>query len=172
MAYIKYKNSDTLLPVVVRVTDNHVIRITTDAEPNLSGFRLYLRDNTDYPLDNGEYEGYTTLYRRGDGWYELSDDGSVYTEVAPVQPAEPTDEELTDEERAALEQQNQIAAISAQINAIKEQIRATDYQIIKAYEYSLVGKETEYDIAALHTERQAQRDQINELEEQLAELLV
>lgn len=162
MAYIKYKNTDTLLPVVVRATDNHVIRIMTDAEPNLSGFRLYLRDNTDYPLDNGEYKGYTTMYRRGDGWYELSDDGSVYTEVAPVQPAE-----LTDEERAALERQNQIAAINAQIDALKEQIRSTDYQIIKSYEYSLVGKETEYDIAALHTERQAQRDQINALQEQL-----
>lgn len=166
MAYIKYTNSDTLFPVVVRATDNHVIRITTDEEPNLSGFRLYLRDNTDYPLDNGEYEGYTTLYRRGEGWYELSDDGSVYTEVAPVQP-----EELTDEGRAALERQNQIAAISTQIDALKEQIRATDYQIIKAYEYSLVGKETEYDIAALHTERQAQRDQINALQVQLAEML-
>jgi len=166
MAYIKYKDTDTLLPVVVRPTDNHVIRITTDEEPNLSGFRLYLRENTDYPLDNGEYEGCTTLYRRGDGWYELSDDGSVYTEVAPVQPPE-----LTDEERAALEQQNQITAISTQINAIKEQIRATDYQIIKAYEYSLVGKDTEYDIAALHAERQAQRDQINALQVQLAELL-
>ena len=79
--------------------------------------------------------------------------------------------ELTDEERAALEQQNQITAISTQINAIKEQIRATDYQIIKAYEYSLVGKDTEYDIAALHAERQAQRDQINALQVQLAELL-
>ena len=137
MAYIKYKNTDTLLPVVVRATDNHVIRITTDEEPNLSGFRLYLRDNTDYPLDNGEYEGYTTLYRRGEGWYELSDDGSVYTEVAPVQPPE-----LTDEERAALERQNQIAAINAQINAIKEQMRESGDQIIDAYEYSLVGKKT------------------------------
>lgn len=162
MAYIKYNDSEALIPAIVRATDNHVIRITTDDKPNLSGFRLYLRDNTDYPLDNGEYEGYTTLYRRGDGWYELSDDGSVYTEVAPVQPAD-----MTDEERAALERKKQITDINAQINAIKEQIRATDYQIIKAYEYSLVGKETEYDIAALHAERQAQRDQINALQEQL-----
>ena len=167
MAFIKYTDSDALLPVVVRSTDNHVIRIATDEEPNLSGFRLYLRNNTNYPLDNGEYEGYTTLYRRGDGWYELSDDGSVYTEFAPLQPAE-----LTDEERAALERQDLIVAINAQIDALKEQIRATDYQIIKAYEYSLVGKETEYDIAALHTERQAQRDQINAWQEQLAELFV
>ena len=79
-----------------------------------------------------------------------------------MQPAE-----MTDEERAALERQKQITAINAQINAIKEQIRSTDYQIIKSYEYSLVGKETEYDIVALHTERQAQRDQINALQEQL-----
>ena len=163
MAYIKYNGSDALIPSVVRPTDNHVIRIETDAEPDLSGFRLYLGDNTDHPLDNGEYEGYTTLYRQGDGWYELSDDGSVYTEVASVQP-----EELTDEERAALERQNQTAAITAQIDALKEQIRATDYQIIKAYEYSLVGKETEYDIAALHAGRQALRDQINILQGQLA----
>lgn len=162
MAYIKYNDSEALIPAIVRATDNHVICITTDEDPNLSGFRLYLRDNTDYPLDNGEYEGYTTLYRQGDGWYELSDDGSVYTEVAPVQPPE-----LTDDERAALERQKQITAINAQINAIKEQIRATDYQIIKSYEYSLVGKETEYDIAALHAERQALRDQINALQDQL-----
>ena len=164
MAYVKYNDSDVLSPAIVRPTDNHVIRIETDAEPNLSGFRLYLRDNTDYPLDNGEYEGYTTLYRQGEGWHELSDDGSVYTEVAPVQP-----EELTAEELEALEQQNRIAAVNSQISTLKEQIRATDYQIIKAYEYSLVGKETEYDIATLHAERQALRDQINELEAQLAE---
>ena len=166
MAFIKYKDSDALLEVVVQSTDNHVIRITTDKEPNLSGFRLYLRDNTDYPLDNGEYEGYTTLYRQGDGWYELSDDGSVYTEVAPVQPPE-----LTDDERAALERRNQIAAISAQINAIKEQMRESNDQIIEAYEYSLMGKKTEYDIAALHEEREAQRNKREALEAQLAELL-
>lgn len=163
MAYIQYKNSDSFVPATVRPLGAHVVRITTDAEPDLSGFRLYLRDSTDHPLDNGEYEGYTTLYRQGDGWHELSDDGSVYTEVAPVQP-----EELTDEERAALERQNQTAAITAQIDVLKEQIRATDYQIIKAYEYSLVGKETEYDIAALHAGRQALRDQINALQGQLA----
>lgn len=164
MAYIKYNDSEALIPAIVRATDNHVIRITTDEEPNLSGFRLYLRGNTDYPLDNGEYEGYTTLYRQGDGWYELSDDGSVYTEVAPVQPKEPTEEELE-----ALEQQNRIAAINNQIEILKKQIGDTDYRLDKMYEYDKVGKETEYDIFALHAERQALRDQINALEAQLTE---
>lgn len=90
MAYVKFKNSEKFLPAVVLPTDNHVVRITAGIEPNTSGFRLYLRDNDLYPLDNGEYESYTTLYREGEEWFELSNDGSVYTEIVPVQPdAEP-----------------------------------------------------------------------------------
>ena len=45
----------------------------------------------------------------------------------------------------------------------KRQLNATDYKIIKAYEYSLVGLEQPYDIHALHAERQALRDEINSL---------
>ena len=58
-----------------------------------------------------------------------------------------------------------------QISNLKTQITETDYQIIKTYEYSLVGLESEYDIGTLHVERQNLRDQINELEEHLSELL-
>lgn len=51
-----------------------------------------------------------------------------------------------------------------QIAAMKEQLAETDYKIIKCSEYQLAGLELPYDIAALHTDRQALRDQINELE--------
>lgn len=166
MGYIKFKNKKTVSKVIVSEESPHVIRITGDGlTVNTDGFRLYLDANCKYPLDNGEYEAYTTLYRKGDGWYELSDDGSVYTEpVAPVQP-EPTEEELAEQAR-----QQQISQVTAQIDDLKDQIAASDYKIIKTYEYALLGEQTEYDMEAVHAERQALRDQINDLETQLVDL--
>ena len=167
MGYIKFKNKKTVQLVVVSEESPHVIRITGDnLVVNTNGFRLYLDAECKYPLDNGEYAAYTTLFREGDGWYELSDDGSVYTEpeVAPVQP------ELTEEEKVELARQQQISQVIAQIDDLKARIAASDYKIIKTYEYTLLGEQTEYDIEAVHAERQALRDQINTLETQLSDL--
>ena len=50
------------------------------------------------------------------------------------------------------------------IAILKEQLSSTDYKIIKCSEAQLVGEELPYDITALHAERQAIRNQINELE--------
>lgn len=50
------------------------------------------------------------------------------------------------------------------ITALKQQLADTDYQIIKCAECSLAGLDAPYDIAALHTARQALRDEINALE--------
>ena len=154
MGYIKFKNKKTVQLVVVSEESPHVIRITGDnLVVNTNGFRLYLDADCKYPLDNGEYAAYTTLFRKGDGWYELSDDGSVYIEpVAPVQP-EPTEEELAE-----------------QVDDLKTRIAASDYKVIKTYEYTLLGEQTEYDMETVHAERQALRDQINTLETQLADL--
>ena len=167
MGYIKYKNKKTVTKVIVSEESPHVIRITgDDITVNTDGFRLYLDADCKYPLDNGEYETYTTLFREGDGWYELSNDGSVYVEpVAPVQP-EPTEEEL-----AALARQQQISQVTSQIADLKARIAASDYKIIKTYEYALLGEQTEYDMETVHAERQALRDQINTLETQLADLI-
>lgn len=52
----------------------------------------------------------------------------------------------------------------ARIAELKDQLNGTDYKIIKCSECSLAGVELPYDIAALHAERQALRDEINELE--------
>ena len=167
MGYIKFKNKKTVQLVVVSEESPHVIRITGDnLVVNTNGFRLYLDAECKYPLDNGEYAAYTTLFREGDGWYELSDDGSVYTEpeVAPVQP------ELTEEEKVELARQQQISQVITQIDDLKARIAASDYKIIKTYEYTLLGEQTEYDIEAVHADRQALRDQINTLETQLADL--
>ena len=166
MGYIKFQNKKTVSKDIVSEESPHVIRITGDnITVNTDGFRLYLDEGCKYPLDNGEYAAYTTLYRKGDGWYELSDNGSVYVEpVAPVQP-EPTEEELEEMAR-----QEQIRQVTAQINDLKEQIAASDYKVIKTYEYTLLGEQTEYDMEAVHAERQALRDQINSLETKLADL--
>ena len=166
MGYIKFKNKRTTQLVVVSIESPHVVRITADnIEVNTNGFHLYLDPDCKHPLDQGEYEAYTTLYRAGEGWYELSDDGSVYIEpVAPVQP------ELTEEELAEQERQQQISQLTAQINDLKDRIAASDYKVIKTYEYTLIGEQTEYDMETVHAERQALRDQINTLETQLADL--
>lgn len=167
MGYIKFKNKRTTHLVTVSIESLHVVRITADnIEVNTNGFHLYLDPDCNHPLDQGEYEAYTTLYRKGDGWYELSDDGSVYTEpeVAPVQP------ELTEEEKAELARQRQISQLTTQIADLKARIAASDYKVIKTYEYALLGEQTGYDMEAVHAERQALRDQINSLETQLADL--
>lgn len=54
----------------------------------------------------------------------------------------------------------------AKIMVLKSQLSATDYKIIKCSEHQLAGLEAPYDIAALHAERQAIRDQINAVEAQ------
>lgn len=57
--------------------------------------------------------------------------------------------------------------ITEKIEELKIRLTDTDYKIIKCSEYQLAGKELPYDIVELHAERQALRDEINELEENL-----
>ncbi len=52
------------------------------------------------------------------------------------------------------------------IRELKAQLSKTDYKVIKCSECQLLGKEMPYDVAELHAERQAIRDQINELEKE------
>jgi hypothetical protein len=67
---------------------------------------------------------------------------------------------LTDDEREQLEQE---------IISLEWALRATDYKVIKAYEYEMCGIKAPYDIEATHKERQAQRDRINEIKQTLSE---
>lgn len=53
---------------------------------------------------------------------------------------------------------------------LKDQLTASDYQIIKCYEASLIGDQLPYDVKALHASRQSIRDQINSLEAIMAEI--
>lgn len=51
-----------------------------------------------------------------------------------------------------------------EIEALKGELASTDYKIIKCMEAYLCGEELPYDIAALHAERNAKREEINNLE--------
>lgn len=52
----------------------------------------------------------------------------------------------------------------AKIKELQSELNESDYKIIKCNEYKLAGLELPYDIEALHKERQALRDEINQLQ--------
>lgn len=68
------------------------------------------------------------------------------------------------EERRKLEQQ--IINLKSSLESRESDIG--DWKIAKAQEYILAGIECPYDIAELHAKRQAVRDEINRLREELA----
>lgn len=63
--------------------------------------------------------------------------------------------------------QQKIYEAKNEIDSIKKQLFDTDYQVIKCAEYSQAGLEAPYDVEELHKTRQALRDKINELENEL-----
>lgn len=66
---------------------------------------------------------------------------------------------ITDEEREQLEQE---------LVSLEWALKATDYEVIKCYEYEKCGMKAPYDVDAVHKERQAKRDRINEIQALLA----
>ena len=59
-------------------------------------------------------------------------------------------------------------ALSQEIRNLECDLRASDYEVIKAYEYEKCGIKAPYDMDAVHKERQAKRDRINEIQKILA----
>lgn len=60
---------------------------------------------------------------------------------------------------------NPVKTTVQQIAELKAKLSATDYKVIKCSECQLLGIEMPYDVDELHAERQAIRDQINQLEQ-------
>ncbi len=61
---------------------------------------------------------------------------------------------------------NPVKTAAQQIAELKAELSATDYKVIKCSECQLLGKEMPYDVAELHAQRQALRDEINKLEQE------
>lgn len=173
MAFLKFLGMKEMISCKVIPEGNVVTLKFNDPqdEPNLNGFDLFLDKKAEINIGGNTYHGFTTLYRNDEvtaayNGYQLSNDGSVYVE--PTKPEESIPE-LSDEEKAELELQNQIIEKESQIRGLKESLSSTDYIIIKMYEYSLAGKIcSDYDIKAENAKRQALRDEINGLEQELA----
>lgn len=63
-----------------------------------------------------------------------------------------------------------IAEIQAVIESYKVQIAESDYKVIKCTEAQLIGEEVPYNVAELHAQRQALRNEINVLESEILNL--
>lgn len=61
---------------------------------------------------------------------------------------------------------NPVKTIAEKIVELKRHLSDTDYKVIKCVECQLLGLEMPYDVEVLHTERQAIRNKINQLEEE------
>ena len=53
------------------------------------------------------------------------------------------------------------------IESLKSELQESDYKVIKCVEAICLNEELPYDMTALHNERQALRDKINELESEV-----
>ena len=56
---------------------------------------------------------------------------------------------------------------SEEIERLKSELKESDYKVIKCAEAICLNAELPYDMTALHKERQALRDKINELESEV-----
>ena len=86
--------------------------------------------------------------------------GTAWIVEAIVEPEEPEEPQLSEKEL----KQREIAGL-------KGQLAAGDYRIIKIAEYAAAGKPAPYDIAELNAARDAIRDEINQLETELAAII-
>lgn len=59
--------------------------------------------------------------------------------------------------------------VRQQIRWLEDELKSTDYKVIKGYEAQLAGLPVPYDFSLVHSERQDIRDKINELEQLLKE---
>lgn len=57
--------------------------------------------------------------------------------------------------------------IASKIEALKAELNASDYKVMKCYEASVLGTELPYNVEELVAERQAKRDEINRLEKMM-----
>lgn len=62
---------------------------------------------------------------------------------------------------------NRVKTTAEQISELKGKLASTDYKVIKCSECQILGQEMPYDVTELHAERQAIRDQINNLQSQI-----
>ena len=76
-----------------------------------------------------------------------------------------TQESDAEEYKISIDEQQ--ANIQMEIERLKSELQESDYKVIKCAEAMAVGAEMPYNVASMHTVRQALRDKINELESEV-----
>ena len=76
-----------------------------------------------------------------------------------------TQESDAEEYKISIDEQQ--ANIQMEIERLKSELQESDYKVIKCAEAICLNAELPYNMTELHNERQALRDKINELEQQL-----
>lgn len=121
-----------------------------DLEPNTTGFFF----------DEMDFSDFTTLYRTGNDYFQLSNDGCVCQDENEKVPSK----ERIQNSFRDIEVQNRIVDIENAMKVKKEELSLSDYVIIKMVEGVDVSQ---YDIERIKQERQILRDEINILEKEL-----
>lgn len=166
MLYLLFENRKIPVQAEVTIMGDGVIRVKAQEQIKevFGGFKLYADRQMRHMI--GDYSAYKTQYRDADAFGMYLSTGKVYVKPSESEPVYmPTTKEITEAERL-----NKVIKVQMQINNLKAEIEATDYRITKAYEYSMVGMESGYDMESLHMERQSLRDAINGLEEEIQKI--
>ena len=79
-----------------------------------------------------------------------------------------TQESDAEEYKISIDEQH--ANIQMEIERLKSKLQDSDYKVIKCAEALTIGADMPYDVTALHNERQALRDKINELESEVCDV--
>lgn len=100
--------------------------------------------------------------------FKLYDEDAGQPEVGKFQTLNPVYHETEDKITLWWELVNDDPElILMEITRLEELIAATDYKVVKSYEYALAGAKSVYDMTAIHVERESLREQIRELEQLL-----
>lgn len=111
MAYLKFLNSNKSYKCTVKPNGNIVtLEFESEKEISTNGFDLYNDMECQVDIGIGFYHGFTTIYRNDEetlkyNGYQLSNDGSVYTEPEPIPEYEPTLEEIKEQK---VQEMNQV----------------------------------------------------------------
>ena len=108
--------------------------------------------NYNYKNENGQFAPKVLTLPDGRKVINPSEEMYAAAGYMTFHPTQPSDEDL-----ARMSRESEIEALRGEIGKI-------DWKITKTAEYRLVGLPDPYDTMALHNERQALRDRINELE--------
>ena len=105
MLELKYISHDTAYKVEFELVKRNIVRLVGDIPADTSGFTL---SRIGYD-DRWDHSGFKTVYRKGDGFIEYSNDGSTHVEPEPQPETDPIPSEPSHEDR--------IAALEAQLAA-------------------------------------------------------